>query len=47
MFVRIHQWNHHRGLEWKVGSQEIPEVIGKFGRGVQHEVGQRLPEFCQ
>ena len=31
----------------KVGSQEIPGVPGKFGRGVQHEAGQRLMEFCQ
>ena len=31
----------------KVGSQEIPEVTGKFGHGVQNEAGQRLPEFCQ
>ena len=26
----------------KVGSQEIPEVSGKFGLGVQNEVGQKL-----
>ena len=31
----------------KVGSQEISEVTGKFGLGVQNEVGQRLTEFCQ
>ena len=31
----------------KVGSQEIPGVAGKFGFGVQNEVGQRLTEFCQ
>ena len=31
----------------KVGSQEIPEVTGKFGLGVQNEAGQRLIEFCQ
>ena len=30
-----------------VGSQEIPGVMGKFGLGVQNEVGQRLTEFCQ
>jgi len=30
-----------------VGSQEIPEVTGKFGLGVQNEAGQRLQEFCQ
>ena len=30
----------------KVGSQEIPEVTGKFGLGVQNEAGQRLREFC-
>ena len=28
----------------KVGSQEIPEVTGKFGLGVQNEAGQRLIE---
>ena len=31
----------------KVGSQEIPGVIGKFGLGVHNEAGQRLIEFCQ
>ena len=31
----------------KVGSQETPEVIGKFGLGVQNEAGQRLIELCQ
>ena len=31
----------------KVGRQEIPGVTGKFGLGVQNEVGQRLTEFCQ
>ena len=31
----------------KVGGQEIPEVTGKFGLGVQNEAGQRLTEFCQ
>ena len=31
----------------KVGSQEIPGVIGKFGLRVQNETGQRLVEFCQ
>ena len=31
----------------KVGSQEIPGVTGKFGRGVQNEEGQRLTEFYQ
>ena len=31
----------------KVGSQEIPGVTGKFGRGVQNEAGQRLIEVCQ
>ena len=35
--------------DWKakVGSQETPEVTGKFGLGVQNEEGQRLIEFCQ
>ena len=31
----------------KVGNQETPGVIGKFGLGVQNEAGQRLIEFCQ
>ena len=31
----------------KVGSQEIPEVMGKFGLGVQNEAGQKLIEFSQ
>ena len=31
----------------KVGSQEIPGVTGKFGLGVQNNVGKRLTEFCQ
>ena len=33
---------HHRGLECKVGSQEIPGVTGKFGSGVQNEAGYFL-----
>ena len=31
----------------KVGSQEIPGVIGKFGLGVQNVTGERLTEVCQ
>ena len=31
----------------KVGSQEIPQVKGKFGFGVQNEAGQSLTEFFQ
>ena len=31
----------------KVGSQETPGVMGKFGHGVQNEAGQRLLELCQ
>ena len=31
----------------KVGSQETPAVIGKFGLGMWNEAGQRLIEFCQ
>ena len=30
----------------KVGSQEIPELTGKFGLVIQNEVGQRLTDFC-
>jgi len=40
LFV-IGDWNA------KVGSQETPGVIGKFGLGVQNEAGQRLIEVCQ
>ena len=35
------------GWNAKVGSQETPEVTGKFGLGVQNESGQRVIEFCQ
>ena len=38
---------HHKGLECKLGSQEIPEVTDKFALGVQNEAGQRLTELCQ
>ena len=31
----------------KVGSEETPEVTGKFGLGVRNEAGQKLIEFCQ
>ena len=31
----------------KAGSQETPEVTGKFGLGMRNEAGQRLIEFCQ
>ena len=31
----------------KVGSQETPGVIGKFGFGIWNEAGQRLIELCQ
>ena len=37
----IGDWNS------KVESQEIPEVTGRFGFGVQNEAGQRLTDFCQ
>ena len=35
--------------DWKakVGSQEIPRIMGKIGLGVQNEAGQRLTELCQ
>ena len=38
---------HHRGLECKSRSQEVPGVTGKFGLGVKNEAGQWLTEFCQ
>ena len=31
----------------KVGSQETPGVIGKFGHGIRNEAGQRLMEFAK
>ena len=31
----------------KVGSQETPGVIGKFGLGIRNEAEQMLIEFCQ
>ena len=31
----------------KVGSQETPGVIGKFGLGIWNKAAQRLIEFCQ
>ena len=41
VFFIIGDWNA------KVGSQEIPGVIGKFVLGIQNEAGQSLKEFCQ
>ena len=31
----------------KVGSQQTPEVKGKFGLGIPSEAGQTLIDFCQ
>ena len=31
----------------KIGSQEIPGVMGKFGLGVRDEAGQRLIELAK
>ena len=36
-----------RDRNTKVGSQETPGVIGKFGLGIWNEAGQRLIEFCR
>ena len=36
VFFIIGDWNA------KVGSQVTPEVMGKFGLGIQNEAGQRL-----
>ena len=41
MLLIIGDWNA------KVGSQEITEVTGKFGLGVQNKADERLTEFCQ
>ena len=40
LFIR-RDWNA------KVGSQETPRATGKFGLGIQNEVGQRLIELYQ
>ena len=40
VFFIIGDWNAI------IGSQETPEVTGKFGLGVQNEAGQRLIDFC-
>ena len=37
---------HYGDWNAKVRSQETPGVTGKFGLGVQNEVGQRLIKFC-
>ena len=34
-------------ITWNWNAKEMPEVIGKFGLGVQNEAGQNLAEFCQ
>ena len=34
-------------LNAKVGRQELPEIRGKFGLGVQNEADQSVTEFCQ
>ena len=41
VFFIIGDWNA------KVGRQETPGVIGKFGLGMRNEAGQRLIEFCK
>ena len=45
--IRNRYSTYHWGLECEVGSQEIPEVTGKFGLREQNATGQRLTEFCQ
>ena len=37
---------HCRRMKYKSKSRD-PGVTGKFGLGVQNEVGQRLTKFCQ
>ena len=41
VFFIIGDWNS------KVGNQEIPRIISKFGLGVQSEARQRIREFCK
>ena len=33
--------------DWNAKVGILPEITGKFGRGVQNEAVQRLVEFCQ
>ena len=42
-----HTHTQNRGMECKIGCQEIPEVTGMFGLGLQNKAAQRLTEFCQ
>ena len=48
-FVTLYRKQGSRPSPWrrnaKVGSQETPEVTGKFGLGIRNEAGQRLIEF--
>ena len=49
--LTLKKYVHYIIGDWnaKLGSQEIPGIIGKFGLGVQNEVGQRLtvlPREC-
>ena len=50
-FVTLYRRQGSRPSPWKrnakAGSQEIPEVTGKFGLGVQNEAGQRLIECAK
>ena len=50
-FMTLFRRQESRPFPWKrnakVGSQETPGIIGRFGLGMQNEVGQRLIEFCQ
>ena len=38
---------HHRGLECKIGGNEISGVTVKFSLGVKTEAVQRLTDFCK
>ena len=47
--LTLKKYVHYIIGDWnaKLGSQEIPGIIGKFGLGVQNETGQGLTEFYE
>ena len=38
---------HREAFSYVTRKSRIPGVTGKFGPGVQNEVGQNITEFCQ
>lgn len=37
---------HHRGMEFKIGSQETPGVARKYGPGGQNETTEKKQSFA-